>query len=241
MNLFAVKGLMARVYLWINDKENAAAKAREVIDGCGLELVANNSQDVAMFEETLFALGMHDMKEKLRSDWANLTTYSSELYISNENAETVFEAASGIGLNDIRYRNAYGFIHGTNGRMCRKYLGENILYYEKIPLIRLSEMYYILAESVDLPESVTYINRVRNVRGISRGNNYQVNDAYDENARMEALNLEYRKDFFAEGQYFYFLKRHNCQTFHRCPVDDMRLNYVLPTPDDEIAYGSGND
>ena len=241
MNLFAVKGLMARVYLWINDKENAAAKAQEVIDGCGLELVANNSQDVAMFEETLFALGMHDMKEKLRSDWANLTTYSNELYISSENAETVFEAASGIGLNDIRYRNAYGFIHGTNGRMCRKYLGENILYYEKIPLIRLSEMYYILAESVDLPKSVDYINRVRNVRGISRGENYEANDAYDENARMEALKLEYSKDFFAEGQYFYFLKRHNCQTFYRCPVDDMRPNYVLPTPDDEIAYGSGND
>ena len=241
MNLFAVKGLMARVYLWINDKENAAAKAKEVIDGCGLELVANNSQDVAMFEETLFALGMHDMKEKLRSDWANLTTYSNELYISSENAEKVFEAASCIGLNDIRYRNAYGFIHGTNGRMCRKYLGENILYYEKIPLIRLSEMYYILAESVDLPKSVDYINRVRNVRGISRGENYEANDAYDENARMEALKLEYSKDFFAEGQYFYFLKRHNCQTFYRCPVDDMRTNYVLPTPDDEIAYGSGND
>lgn len=241
MNLFAVKGLMARVYLWINDKENAAAKAKEVIDGCGLELVANNGQDVAMFEETLFALGMDDMKEKLRSDWADLTTYSNELYISDENAETVFEANRGVGLNDIRYRNGYGFIFGTNGRMCRKYLGSNILYQEKIPLIRLSEMYYILAESVDLPESVNYINRVRNVRGISRANNYQANDAYDEDARIEALKLEYSKDFFAEGQYFYFLKRHDCETFYRCPVDDMRPNYVLPTPDDEIAYGLGKD
>ncbi|MDE5611688.1 MAG: RagB/SusD family nutrient uptake outer membrane protein [Odoribacter sp.] len=241
MNLFAVKGLMARVYLWINDKENAATKAKEVIDGCGLELVTNNGQDVAMFGETLFALGMDDMEEKLRSDWADLTTYSGELYISSENAETVFEATRGIGLNDIRYRNGYGFIFGTNGRMCRKYLGSDILYKEKIPLIRLSEMYYILAESVDLPESVSYINRVRNVRGISKANNYQANDAYDEDARIEALNLEYSKDFFAEGQYFYFLKRHNRQTFYRCPVIEMQPYYVLPTPDDEIAYGSGND
>lgn len=241
MNLFAVKGLLARVYLWIGDKENAAIKAREVIDGCGLELVVNNSQDVSMFDETLFALGMDDMEEKLRSDWADLTVYSNELYISRENAETVFEIARGIGLNDIRYRNSYGFIHGVNGRMCRKYLGRNILYSEKIPLIRLSEMYYILAESVSLSESVTYINRVRNVRGIPKSNNYQANDSYDEDARIEALKLEYSKDFFAEGQYFYFLKRHNSQSFYRCPVDDMTLYYVLPTPDDEIAYGTGNE
>lgn len=240
MNLFAVKGLMARVYLWINDKENAAIKAGEVIDGCGLELVVNNSQDVAMFNETLFALGMDDMEEKVRGDWADLTTYSNELYISRENAETVFEASSGLGLNDIRYRNGYGFIFGVNGRMCRKYLGTDFLYMEKIPLIRLSEMYYIMAEAVSLAESVTYINRVRNVRGISKVRNYVANDSYDENARIEALRLEYSKDFFAEGQYFYFLKRHNCQSFYRCPVDDMRLYYVLPTPDDEIAYGSGN-
>ncbi|MDE6451397.1 MAG: RagB/SusD family nutrient uptake outer membrane protein, partial [Odoribacter sp.] len=39
MNLMAVKGLMARVYLWIADKENAAVKAKEVIDNSGLELV----------------------------------------------------------------------------------------------------------------------------------------------------------------------------------------------------------
>lgn len=241
MNLFAVKGLMARVYLWIDDKENAATKAQEAIDSCGLELVVNNSRDVSMYDETLFALGMDDMEEKVRGDWADLTSYSNELYISRENAETVFEAANGLGLNDIRYRNGYGFIWGTNGRMCRKYLGRDVLYREKIPLIRLSEMYYILAESVSLSESVTYINRVRNIRGISRVNNYVAGDNYDADARREALRLEYSKDFFAEGQYFYFLKRHNYRSFYRCPVDNMTSYYVLPTPDDEIAYGSGNE
>lgn len=59
-------------------------------------------------------------------------------------------------------------------------------------------------------------------------------NSYDEAARKEALNKEYQKDFFAEGQYFYFLKRHNYKTFWRCPVEKMDY-YVLPTPDDEIA------
>ena len=50
------------------------------------------------------------------------------------------------------------------------------------------------------------------------------------------LNKEYQKEFFAEGQWFYFLKRHNCQNFYRCPVEKM-VYYVLPTPDDEVEYG----
>ena len=70
----------------------------------------------------------------------------------------------------------------------------------------------------------------------------RVNAILDERATveksLEALNKEYQKDFFAEGQYFYFLKRHNYKTFWRCPVEKMDY-YVLPTPDDEIAYGNG--
>lgn len=236
MNRMAVKGLMARVYLWVGDKTNAAVKAQEVIDECGLSLVRSNLEDVSLFDETLFALGMDDMEEKLKSDWADITLYSNEYYISLENARSVFDYTT-IGVNDIRYRSGYGFIHGTNGLLCRKYLGKSVLYKEKIPLIRLSEMYYILAESVALADSEKYINTVRNARGISR--NYDLTFS-GENERIEALNKEYQKDFFAEGQWFYFLKRHNYSTFHRCPVAEM-VYYVLPTPDDEIAYGTVNE
>lgn len=236
MNRMAVKGLMARVYLWVGDKANAAVKAQEVIDECGLSLVRSNLEDVSLFDETLFALGMDDMEEKLKSDWADITLYSNEYYISLENARSVFDYTT-IGVNDIRYRSGYGFIHGTNGLLCRKYLGKSVLYKEKIPLIRLSEMYYILAESVALADSEKYINTVRNARGISR--NYDLTFS-GENERIEALNKEYQKDFFAEGQWFYFLKRHNYSTFHRCPVAEM-VYYVLPTPDDEIAYGTVNE
>ncbi len=236
MNRMAVKGLMARVYLWVGDKTNAAVKAQEVIDECGLSLVRSNLEDVSLFDETLFALGMDDMEEKLKSDWADITLYSNEYYISLENARSVFDYTT-IGVNDIRYRSGYGFIHGVNGLLCRKYLGKSVLYKEKIPLIRLSEMYYILAESVALADSEKYINTVRNARGISR--NYDLTFS-GENERIEALNKEYQKDFFAEGQWFYFLKRHNYSTFHRCPVAEM-VYYVLPTPDDEIAYGTVNE
>ena len=57
-----------------------------------------------------------------------------------------------------------------------------------------------------------------------------------EEQRLEELNKEYQKEFFAEGQYFYFLKRHNMETFYRCPVENFSA-YVLPVPDDEKTYG----
>lgn len=240
MNKYAVKALLARVNLWIGNKEKAALYARDVIEHCGLNLVRDNQTDVAMFDETIFGLSMYNMSEKLNSYWKTSLPYNDELWISDNNWTTVFESAT-CGINDIRYKRGFGFIHGENQNMCRKYLGESAFYDENIPLIRLVEMYYILAESVSLEESVQYINKVRNTRGISRTYDYMYSSNFTEAERKEALTKEYQKEFFAEGQFFYFLKRHNCETFYRCPLSKM-VYYVFPIPDDEIEFGavSGN-
>jgi len=236
MNKFAVKALMARVYLWMGNKAMAATYARNVINECGLSLVRDNQTDVAMHDETLFGLSMNNMSEKLNSYWKNTLPFNNQLWISDNNRVTVFESMT-CGINDIRYKNGFGFIHGDNQNMCRKYLGENTFYDENIPLIRLSEMYYILAESVSLEESVEYINKVRNTRGISRTYDVIYGSNYSDVERREALLKEYQKEFFAEGQFFYFLKRHNYETFYRCPVAKM-VYYVFPIPDDEVEFGS---
>lgn len=69
MNKWAVKALMARVYQWIGQKDEAAIQAQAVIDSCGLSLVRDNQADVAMFDEMIFGLGMDDMEEKVKADW----------------------------------------------------------------------------------------------------------------------------------------------------------------------------
>lgn len=239
MNKYAVKALMARVYLWMENKTMAATYARDVINNCGLKLVRDNQKDVTMYDETLFGLSMYNMSEKLNSYWKSVLPFNQELWISDNNRMTVFESMT-CGINDIRYKNGFGFIHGDNQNMCRKYLGEDVYYDENIPLIRLSEMYYILAESVSLEESVEYINKVRNTRGISRTYDLVYSNSFTDEVRKEALLKEYQKDFFAEGQFFYFLKRHNCETFYRCPVAKM-VYYVFPIPDDEVEFGTMTD
>ena len=234
MNKYAVKAMLARVYLYVGNKEQAARYAREVINGSGLRLARDNREDVSLYEETIFALSMYNMEEKLSIYWKDGSNFDTQYYISRTNISSVFEINEGIGLNDMRYHSNYGFIHTSSSLfLCRKYLGSG-LYGENIPLIRLSEMYYILAESVDLSECGQYINAVKNARGISRAHNLGTN--VTESQRLEALNKEYQKEFFAEGQYFYFLKRHNMSTFYRCPVENFSA-YVLPIPDDEKTYG----
>lgn len=240
MNRYAVKALMARVYLWIGDKEEAGKKASEVIEKCGLVLMRDNQKDQAFFKETLFGLNMFNMEYKLTGYFpARPGQNQNNLWVSIADLTDEVYDGKGIGINDIRYKNGYGFIQMEQDKlaMTRKYLvSGNSDYNEKIPLIRLSEMYYILAESLPLEEAATPFNTVRNARGISKIHNLRFTDS---NHRQKELEKEYQKDFYAEGQFFYFLKRINASTFHRCPFEEgmKEAYYIFPIPDAEIEFG----
>jgi hypothetical protein len=105
-----------------------------------------------------------------------------------------------------------------------------------MPLIRLPEMYYILAECTDdLEESAALISTVREARGIE-----DVSFA-NETEKMNNIEKEYRKEFYAEGQLWYFYKRLGYETFLYCPVDKMvEANYRFAIPDDETILGNIN-
>jgi hypothetical protein len=57
--------------------------------------------------------------------------------------------------------------------------------------------------------------------------------------RLTALNKEYLKEFYAEGQYFWFLKTHGITgpLLHHPEVNLVEENFVFPLPDAEIEYG----
>ena len=102
-------------------------------------------------------------------------------------------------------------------------------------MIRLSEMYYILAECATTPENAAdFLNKVREVRGVD-----QV--VCTENNVLEEIEKEYRKDFYGEGQLFYFYKRHGYTTFLHCPIENMtESNYMFTWPDNEVLFGRTN-
>jgi hypothetical protein len=111
---------------------------------------------------------------------------------------------------------------------------------EAIPLLRLPEMYYIVCENSEGDEAAYYINLVRNRRGISSSKNV-VCDTQEQ--RVDALLREYRKEFYAEGQFFYFLKSHGVtgSLVHSPEVSLTAENFVLPLPDAEREYGWTDD
>ena len=105
-----------------------------------------------------------------------------------------------------------------------------------IPLIRLPEMYYIACEAAEGDASAFYVNAVRNKRGISKAKDVSCDTPEQ---RIAALNKEYRKEFYAEGQYFWFLKTHGILGAlpHCADVVIANENFVFPLPDAEIEFG----
>lgn len=243
MNRWAVRALMARFYLYANQPDLARQYAEDVIEHSGRSLVTNMASDHAMFDESLFSLYYANMQDDYLSYFTTPVRDDSQTQrlITEGNLQYTYETAS-IGSNDIRARDGQGFIRSNGVAMSRKYLCiENDDYDLRIPLIRLSEMYYIMAEVTTGSESASYYNAVRNARGISTTNNVSSFD--DEATKISALQQEYCKDFFGEGQYFFFLKRHQVSTLNiwfknimnNFPM--LESYYEFEIPDAEREYG----
>ncbi len=245
MNKFAVKAALARAYLWKGDKENALKYALEVInakrsDGSSLfTLVTDNTQDKLFSTELIFALNMDSetFPDQVTNDF-QLASWSYYVDMDVNRLYQIFDTSTD-GMNDIRIREGVGFNISSNGAVTMKYSQDNLkspVLKNTMPLIRLPEMYYIAAEcEPDLTKASQYLNEVRTARGIDNVT------LTSENDRLTQLEKEYRKEFYAEGQLWYFYKRNAYKTFLNCPVTNMtEANYRFSVPDDEVLLGAIN-
>lgn len=115
-----------------------------------------------------------------------------------------------------------------------------VRYRNRMPMVRITEMYYIVAECLadsDPAEALRYLNTVRNKRNIPA--QYDLQGLTSEQVREE-IRKEYMKEFIAEGQLFYYYKRVGASDIlgYDGVMDDTK--YVLPLPDDEILHGHRN-
>ena len=103
-----------------------------------------------------------------------------------------------------------------------------------MPMIKISEMYYIIAENHikqnQNAEALAVLDEVRSKRGVS------TTLADDANAEEELMK-EYYREFLSEGQMFYYLKHKNLTpkiwTDFSLTTDDL----IYPYPQSEIDYG----
>ena len=249
-NYLAVEATLARVYLYKGDKPNALLHAKNVINAKKLTLITQNylqtyPTDFTFTPEQIFALNKVDLGsttqvvDYFESPYAGkfLGIESGRLWGYEGALERIYQTYT-IGATDIRY-NSIWLTYNDNFIAFAKYRqGSPVEFTKKlVPLIRLPEMYYIAAEcSTSNTEATDFLNVVRKSRAIESLSAGLSNDDL-----QTEIFKEYQKEFYGEGQLFYYYKRLNMpemwdtNQFDKVSTIGM---YVFPLPDDEILNGN---
>lgn len=237
MNYYAATAVMARAYLYVNDKENALIAAKEVIES-GLFPSFEFSTDAAtkiekgdyIFPtEHVFAISIKDLKTQIADQYfpeSYNNVSISALSLKNTNIQQIFP----VGVN-TDYRNNWFETSSTSTKRVSKYT-YNVL----IPLIKISELYLIASEAEPtLSKAIAYMNELKIHRGLSALDVNTVNQAM----LTTEINEEYRREFISEGQLFYYYKRKNVAKMPTIPqFTNLNKVYELPIPKVEIEFGN---
>ncbi|MDR6782381.1 hypothetical protein ABIE26_001131 [Pedobacter africanus] len=249
MNYYAIKALQARVYLFRGDKINAAAAAKEVLNSGFFKLIeaklvsaSAGSRDRTFSTEQVFALRVRDIRnwvENGNAYFKSVTDSRNNLTRTRSDFETLYETGT-IGGSDIRFVNLIQ-ADGSN-YFCSKYwqtwvpsestTPESERLDQNVSLVRLSEMYYILAETAATPdEGLGYLNTVRDRRGLP-----VIAAGVTAQKLTDEITKEYQKDFYAEGQLFYYYKRKLFNRMQFSTRNLMEASYIVPIPDNELEF-----
>ncbi len=239
LNKYAVKALLARVYLTMGNKEKALEYALEVIDSKQYILkekteVVGDLAGVLSKKETLWGVYFSGFYTQVNAILQQTTSYYSldlrpdfmELYEKDASGidfrVTAYFSTADMGGSDSKYRlckltDIYEHNNMAGSRPSDLILGIN--------MIRIPEMYYIAAEcllDVDYGLALYYYNEVRIHRGLDPLGASTLNDdeeddemteeggaTTDDKLTMERINEERDKEYIGEGQKFFNMKRQN--------------------------------
>lgn len=250
MNAIAVIGLRARINLYAGHKDKAYEDAQAVIKS-GINHFVTNAEisataglrDRLFSREQLFSLRVLKMKDWVETGISAYFRYTTSLSSNNltrtrANFQTLYETATG-GSTDYRYV----YLIENDGAVAypskfwQTWSGTNRIdrLDQTVPLLRFSEMYYIAAETAPTPaEGVELLNQVRKNRGLGDLNTAGATSVFLTNE----ITKEYQKEFYAEGQLFFYYKRLN---FGRMQFSSRSLtasSYILPIPESETEFNS---
>lgn len=230
LNYYVATALLARAYQYIDNKELALERAKEIID---LEyqftpksaLNTNNKEeaDRKMHEDIIFALFSNTIKENVREfqdggTYGALTLYDINGIFAGENTD---------------YRKQFLITNLKDGEMISLKWKESEddmtarIQSPLIPMIRLSEMYYIAGEAIlakNPKQAIDWLNEVR----IARGATYRLAETDRQDLYLGYILKEYRKEFIGEGHLFYLYKRLDIRPYGASP--EVTVNMVLPIP-----------
>ena len=248
-NYYAVIATMANVYLYKGDHANARKYALEVIDSgkfpwTSVDDIATSSvadRDRTFTSEQIFALQITDLNDYVLGKVYGTIQYRVQLAIYTYWIDYAIWPAE---THATDWRKVYFVTNDgtqstsyyTSSKLWQEDMNEN--YVQRMPLIRLPEMYLILAEA-DVANGAEYLNVIREHRGVTA----QVTATGD--ALLDEIGLETYREFINEGKLFYWYKRLNRTThwggyYFENTVQFNPDLYVLPMPEEEIEFGNRN-
>jgi hypothetical protein len=237
MNYYAIKGLQARAYLWFGDKQKAYENAKLVIEAKNVDGsskfrlgssadMSTTTKDYVLVNEHLFGLYDFSMFTKYTANYASGTLKKGSA------ATTINTSLYGNTGTDIREANLWELLTLQNQSkvyVFKKYQPletASTFDTKQIPMIRLSEMYLIMAEVAPTVEAQTYWNTFKTARNITASTLPS-----DPTQQQFEVLKEIRKEFYAEGQAFFAYKRLNApKASYLFAPSAATINYLLPLP-----------
>ena len=257
LNYHAVTAELARVYLYAGQSEKAYETAKLLIDinadkGYYKAVTSSYSGpmniengNIKMYEDIIFALYSTD-----QTDWDleinhasdNATKPDDEKYLALSDAViTKFFGTESDKDWRLKYQlgpNTSSFYRSLKYKKQDEGSGFGKVNSTMVPMIRMSEVYYIAAEAIydtDKELAKTYLKTVKQGRGISSP------DLSKSGTKQDFINLivdDARREFIGEGQTFFLYKRlkrnlegsDEKQSVEYPAIED---NLVMPLPDSE--------
>jgi hypothetical protein len=226
---WAVKGLLARIFLYKGDLSNAKVNALAVISSNKFPLSGNNT-DLMFTKEHLFSLySSLNISSQL---YKSVLNTNPPLGFTTQNQTALFVTGGGTTAD---WRKAFvdpaTAIASGNTISPRKSYSANA---NVLPMIRVSEMYYIAAEcataNLDTLKATDLLDSIRVHRNVPK---YSVAALRPDSLNIE-IRKEYQKEFLGEGQMFYYYKRKNLPfsalPFTKVPVV-ANASYVFTKPE----------
>jgi hypothetical protein len=251
LNYWAVKAILARLYLYKGDKANALKYAQDVI-ASGLfrfATAANISvdqlaltSDLTFSAEHIFSIYKSNLKataDSLFKPAENQATDDKyDLYSTQAKLDLIYEASVpgyGTDVRTLAATKSLWNVITTTKIYSKKFYSDNAANVKQrlVPVVRLPEMFYIAAEASPTPEQgVVYLDSVRTMRQLPK-----LGTATAITLDAEILK-EYRKELNGEGQLWFYYKRKNIVTIPDGVGNPMtEAKYLFPLPQNEIEFG----
>ena len=244
-NYYAVIGTLARAYMYKGDHDNALTYANMIIEesedyNSNFSWTSDDTMESKYEEqvnrlfsgECLFYLNVKDFNDIVKYHFTSSAS-NNTFTPSETKAEQIFEKGLGLG-NDYRLHKNFQY-DGADKYLWKYHQYEGGACNDIVPVLRKTEAYYIAAEILkdsDPERAIELLNLVRDARNLE----FAPLSGLNADQIQDEVRKEYRKEFLAEGQMFFYYKRLDASRIEGAGVNAQSI-YVLPMPDTEIEFG----